>query len=70
MQLLRRIMLDEKRRLAHSFAVSYEMEVGSSFDPNMEDLERWEDPTFRSCFADILKHSPPTSEPFADDELL
>lgn len=41
-------MLDERRRLAHSYAVSYEMEVGSSLDPNMEDPSRWEESTSAS----------------------
>lgn len=59
-------MLDEKRKLAHSYAVSYEMEVGSSFDPNMEDLSRWEEPKLapQSTSSSILDSIP---EP--EDEL-
>lgn len=31
------------RKDRHSYRVSYAQEVGSSFDPDMEDIDRWEE---------------------------
>lgn len=36
-KLFRRIVANEKRRRAHAFALSYELEVGSSYDPSFDD---------------------------------
>ncbi|THH04349.1 hypothetical protein EW145_g5581 [Phellinidium pouzarii] len=41
-ELFQRIVTNEKRKLAHTYALSYELDVGSSFDPDMEDAEEWE----------------------------
>lgn len=35
-------MASAKRKQQHSYRVSYSHEVGSSFDPDMEDPEEWE----------------------------
>lgn len=35
-------MVNTNRRQQHSYRVSYEIEVGSSFDPNLEDADAWE----------------------------
>ncbi|KAH6908811.1 hypothetical protein BKA70DRAFT_1103199 [Coprinopsis sp. MPI-PUGE-AT-0042] len=42
-ELFRRIMADVNRRTLHSYRVSFQQEVGSSFDPDMEDVSRWEE---------------------------
>ena len=41
-QLFRRIMDNTNRRQKHSYRVSYAVEVGSSFDPNLHDADAWE----------------------------
>ena len=41
-QLFRRIMRSAKHKKTHSYRVSYALEVGSSFDPDMEDASAWE----------------------------
>ena len=35
-------MDNAQRKLAHSYRLSFEYEVGSSFDPDMDDVELWE----------------------------
>ena len=42
-QLFRRIMASARNKQRHNFRLSYQLEVGSSFDPDMEDISRWED---------------------------
>ncbi|KAF8871574.1 hypothetical protein BD779DRAFT_1576005 [Infundibulicybe gibba] len=42
-ELFRRIMENSTRKSRHSYRLSYEHEVGSSFDPDMEDVDRWEE---------------------------
>ncbi|KAG5652640.1 hypothetical protein H0H81_004252 [Sphagnurus paluster] len=41
-ELFRRIMSNVNRRDKHSFRTSYAHDVGSSFDPDMEDVGEWE----------------------------
>ncbi|EPQ53545.1 hypothetical protein GLOTRDRAFT_139742 [Gloeophyllum trabeum ATCC 11539] len=41
-ELFRRIMNSVNRKAQHAYRVSYEWEVGSSIDPDMEDVSRWE----------------------------
>lgn len=41
-EILRRVVASEKRKLAHQYALSYQLEVGSSIDPDMEDIDTWE----------------------------
>ena len=41
-KLFRRIMENTNRRHLHSYRVSYATEVGSSFDPNLDDADAWE----------------------------
>ena len=41
-QLFRRIMASAKHKQHHSFRLSYQLEVGSSVDPDMEDISCWE----------------------------
>ncbi|TFK25342.1 hypothetical protein FA15DRAFT_668572 [Coprinopsis marcescibilis] len=41
-ELFRRIMLNVNRKWQHSNRVSFQNEVGSSLDPDMEDVTRWE----------------------------
>ncbi|KAF8067940.1 hypothetical protein FPV67DRAFT_1494298, partial [Lyophyllum atratum] len=47
-ELFRRIMENANRKDKHSFRVSYAHEVGSSFDPDMENVEEWEQDLFAS----------------------
>ncbi|TFK41785.1 hypothetical protein BDQ12DRAFT_720597 [Crucibulum laeve] len=42
-ELFRRIMANTNRKDKHSYKVSYAQEVGSSFDPDMEDINSWEE---------------------------
>jgi len=42
-ELFRRIMINTSRKDKHSYRLSYAYEVGSSVDPDMEDVGRWED---------------------------
>ena len=41
-QLFRRIMASARHKQQHNFRLSYQLEVGSSVDPDMEDISRWE----------------------------
>jgi hypothetical protein len=41
-QLFRRIVQNTERIRKHSYRLSYNFEVGSSIDPNMEDVPGWE----------------------------
>ncbi|KAG6813900.1 hypothetical protein H0H92_005749 [Tricholoma furcatifolium] len=41
-ELFRRIVQHANRRTRHSYRLSYADEVGSSFDPNLENVEEWE----------------------------
>ncbi|KAG6379884.1 hypothetical protein JVT61DRAFT_10446 [Boletus reticuloceps] len=41
-ELFRRIIQNTNRKKEHSYRVSYAFEVGSSFDPDMEDPSAWE----------------------------
>ena len=41
-KLFRRIMASAKRKERHRYRVSYQLDVGSSLDPDMEDVEEWE----------------------------
>ena len=35
-------MADATRKQTHAYRVSYAQEVGSSFDPDLEDVSSWE----------------------------
>ncbi|KAF8157132.1 hypothetical protein B0H34DRAFT_712333 [Crassisporium funariophilum] len=41
-ELFRRIMANANRKEHHSYRVSYAQDVGSSFDPDFEDINTWE----------------------------
>ncbi|PFH49388.1 hypothetical protein AMATHDRAFT_63366 [Amanita thiersii Skay4041] len=41
-ELFRRMMVNANRKMKHAYRVSYVLEVGSSFDPELEDVGRWE----------------------------
>ncbi|KAI5117281.1 hypothetical protein M0805_005606 [Coniferiporia weirii] len=42
-ELFQRIVKNERRKLTHAYALSYELDVGSSFDPDIEDVAEWEE---------------------------
>ncbi|RDB27481.1 hypothetical protein Hypma_003860 [Hypsizygus marmoreus] len=42
-ELFRRIMENANRKEKHSYRVSYAHDVGSSFDPDMDNVDEWED---------------------------
>jgi hypothetical protein len=48
-------MANKFNREAHNYRLSYQQEVGSSLDPDMEDVTRWEQEAygtfliFRTC---------------------
>lgn len=35
-------MASARHKQQHTFRLSYQLEVGSSIDPDMEDISRWE----------------------------
>lgn len=41
-ELFRRIVQSANHRSRHAYRLSYSLEVGSSFDPDLEDLSAWE----------------------------
>lgn len=41
-ELFRRIIANTAHKQNHSYRLSYSYDVGSSFDPDMEDVDRWE----------------------------
>lgn len=41
-ELFRRIMADASSKERHSYRVSYAHDVGSSFDPDLDDINEWE----------------------------
>ena len=41
-QLFGRIMTSVKRKQQHQYRLSYAQEVGSSFDPDFDDVTKWE----------------------------
>lgn len=41
-ELFRRIIANTAHKQNHSYRLSYSYDVGSSFDPDMEDVNRWE----------------------------
>lgn len=41
-ELFRRIIANTTHKRNHSYRLSYSFDVGSSFDPDMEDVDRWE----------------------------
>lgn len=51
-ELFRRIMQSANHRTKHAYRLSYSLEVGSSFDPDLEDVSTWESE---------LKTNPPPS---------
>ncbi|KAF8632693.1 hypothetical protein AX15_001746 [Amanita polypyramis BW_CC] len=42
-ELFQRIIESSHRRRQHAYRISYALEVGSSFDPDMEDMGKWEE---------------------------
>jgi len=54
-------MFDAQRRANHAYRVSYSREVGSSFDPDMEDISAWEQ-ALSSEFNSRQKHSSARSQ--------
>jgi len=48
-QLFRRIMQNVNHKQRHSYRLSYADEVGSSLDPDMEDVSRWEHQLLGKC---------------------
>jgi len=53
-QLFRRIMRNAEHRSQHAYRVSYALEVGSSVDPDMEDVAGWENELRGASFIPIL----------------
>ncbi|KIL57631.1 hypothetical protein M378DRAFT_87628 [Amanita muscaria Koide BX008] len=64
-ELFRRIVASSTRKDRHSYRVSYALEVGSSFDPGMEDAAKWED-ELRGLLLQLLITT--QLPPFEEDE--
>ena len=56
-------MANERRKREHAFRVSFEQNVGSSFDPNMEDVTEWE-----SQLREVEEELAPPEDLFDEDE--
>ncbi|KAK1225029.1 hypothetical protein PQX77_012028 [Marasmius sp. AFHP31] len=54
-EVLRRVMLNDNRKLKHKYRLSYYATCGDSFDPDIEDVEQWEN--------ELQELEPPLSEP-------
>jgi len=64
-ELFRRIMAQTNRKTDHSYRLSYAQEVGSSFDPDIEDVAEWENEIH-----DDSKHTQSLSPADLEDEEL
>lgn len=42
-------MVNASRKAKHAYRISYALDVGSSFDPDMEDVDVWEAELNGSC---------------------
>ncbi|KAI5997286.1 hypothetical protein F5J12DRAFT_906995 [Pisolithus orientalis] len=61
-ELFRRIVESANHRARHAFRLSYSLEVGSSFDPDLEDVSVWESELRGSVHAQHLTHHDPEEE--------
>ncbi|EMD30727.1 hypothetical protein CERSUDRAFT_120330 [Gelatoporia subvermispora B] len=64
-ELMKRIMQSAQRKKAHRYRVEYQWEVGSSFDPDMEDVAEWE-----AHLGALEEQQIVTPEELEEDELL
>ena len=62
-------MQNAERRKQHGYRVSYAIEVGSSVDPDMEDVAGWEDELRGTSFAPMFRLSPRESTYVPSTEL-
>ncbi|KAF9240450.1 hypothetical protein BU15DRAFT_87658 [Melanogaster broomeanus] len=73
-ELFRRIMQSANHKKKHAYRVSYSLEVGSSFDPDMEDASVWETElrgkTFYTCKNRISSSAEPTPDELEEAELM
>jgi len=65
-ELFRRIMASAKHKAQHNFRLSYQLSVGSSLDPDMEDIAGWE---HELQDHPLSSHSEEMPGEFDDDEL-
>ncbi|KAF8799556.1 hypothetical protein BYT27DRAFT_7236304 [Phlegmacium glaucopus] len=69
-ELFRRIMANATRKEHHSYRISYAQEVGSSFDPDLEDVATWEQELTVSDSASPPRASTSTTkQPRPEEEL-
>ncbi|XP_006463779.1 hypothetical protein AGABI2DRAFT_187264 [Agaricus bisporus var. bisporus H97] len=66
-ELFRRIMLQTDRKIDHQFRLSYAQEVGSSFDPDIEDVNEWENLIQDNRQQNVIPEE--NIDDFDDDEL-
>ncbi|EJD05465.1 uncharacterized protein FOMMEDRAFT_17759 [Fomitiporia mediterranea MF3/22] len=64
-ELFHRVIANEKRKKAHAYALSYELDVGSSFDPDMEDPTLWEEHLAHGSSSQSSNHR---SQVYPEDE--
>ncbi|GBE89013.1 hypothetical protein SCP_1500150 [Sparassis crispa] len=62
-ELFRRIMSSANRKQQHSYRLSYSYDVGSSFDPDLEDLDEWE------AQLNDVQPDVPVPEDYEEDEI-
>jgi len=67
-ELFRRIMNSVQHRQRHSYRLSFQNEVGSSLDPNIEDIAEWERKLQDDVPSPLDEPDLPSSE-FDEDEL-
>ncbi|KAF8345473.1 hypothetical protein F5887DRAFT_966905 [Amanita rubescens] len=69
-ELFRRIVESSFRRSQHSYRVSYALEVGSSFDPDLEDVSKWEEELGCDTSSGLLHSEDMPPPEFDEDELV
>jgi len=72
-ELFRRIIESEKKQFEHNYRLSFAQEVGSSFDPDMEDMAAWEQELSMSSSATPIasgsEPEPPIDLELDDDDI-
>jgi len=71
-EFFRRIIANERRKTEHAYRLSYELDVGSSVDPDMMDVAEWEEELKRNDHGDDEDERPPEDlfDIVDDDELV
>ncbi|KAL0570463.1 hypothetical protein V5O48_011490, partial [Marasmius crinis-equi] len=66
-EVLRRVMLNDNRKLKHKYRLSYYASCGDSFDPDLEDPEEWESELQADPEIPPSSQSEPTTPPSPEE---